>query len=295
MLGGYGKPLAIMVLTMVAPIYAGLALGIAYPKYMAYSIAAGAGGAGLCMMAMTVWKSSRFMGLRALGMTRRLPGGQDDFSYVIYRQVHELPRENGRFAYAVRDAVTDEWYLLLLDHPFGDILSQADEVVAGPWIVRIPTAYVDGVQLKTVIRKLSELPREAGGASRLAFWLKVGNEDREVEVPVVYVHSTNRTAEAIYAGKSPGGDPPSREEVAKAYADFVLVDPDFAKLRASDEAKSELLKKQEEVILSIGDDAVKYNIPRVDESPARIPWKLAAAVCVAAAAALIVARYMGWL
>lgn len=293
MLGGYGKPMAIMMAMMIVPVYAGLIAGLAFPRYMLYSIVGGVGGSILLLMLLTTWKNSRFMGLRALGLTRRLPGGEDDFSYIVFEKEYELPREGGKYVYAIRDSLTRDWYIFLMDHPFGELLHRKDEILAGSWIVPLPTSYVDGVQLKRVERQLSELQIERGLLERILRREK----DRVLDIPVIYAHSTNKTAEQIFAGKPAAGDPPPKEALVNAYADFTLIDPDYAKLTASDEGKSQLLKRQEEVILSLGKESVKYNQPKAEESPPSVNWRLLLYVLAGAAAFFLAAyagRVLGW-
>lgn len=294
MLGGYGKPFAIMMAATVLPILSSIFLLAAYPKYGLYLLAAGIGGTVFLLMLLEQYKHVRYQGKRAIALTRRLPGGLDDLVYIVHGLKFDLPREGGKYAYAVQDSVTKSWYQLFFDHPMGELSYLEDTIPVGSFFVRMPVAYVEGAQLKAVKRPLLELVQDRNLLERLT-----GQKpETEVEVPQVYVYGTSATAERVFAGQPLDSTPPTPEALKRAYESFVDVDPDYSELQAKVASYEKELEKLRNVVDSFSDRIAEYGDIELREAMPRVSRRWLLALGAGAAAlflALLLLRWLGWI
>ncbi|MCX8203514.1 MAG: hypothetical protein N3H32_04270 [Nitrososphaeria archaeon] len=266
----------------------------AYPKYGLLFLAAGFGGTVFLLMLLEQYKHSRYQGKRAIALTRRLPGGTDDLVYIVYGMKRDLPREGGKYVYAVQDSVTKSWYELFFDHPIGELSDLEDTIPVGSFFVKMPVAYVEGVQLKSVKRPIFDLVQD----KKLLSKILRKQPELEVEIPQIYVYGTNATAEKIFAGRPLDSPPSTPEELKRAYESFVEVDPDYAELQAKAASYDKELEKLRNVVDSFSDRIVEYGDIELQEGMPRLSrkWLLVLGAAAAALAlALLLLRWLGWI
>ncbi|MEN3056140.1 MAG: hypothetical protein ABC527_06095 [Candidatus Methanosuratincola petrocarbonis] len=295
MLGGYGKPLAIMMVAVMLPIYGSIFLMMMYPKYAAYVLAAGIAGVALVLMLLEQYKHAKYQGKRAIALTRRLPGGVDDLVYIVYGMKLDLPQEGGKYVCAVQDCVTKSWYQLISDHPMGDINYLEDTIPVGSFFVKMPVAYIEGAQLRVVERPLFDLVQDQKLLEKLK--LTHPQDQASVQIPQIYVYGTSATAERIFAGQPLDSPPPTPEALKNAYAAFADVDPEYSELQAKVAALKKEHEKLEEVVDSFSERIIEYgDIELVESTPHVSRWLLIlGGVALVALAAFLLARWMGWI
>lgn len=294
MLGGYAKPLVIMMAAVMLPIYISVFLVMAFPAYSVYFVGFGLGAMIFLLFALEQYKHMKYMGKRCIALTRRHPGGIDDMVYIVFGTKFDLPKEKGKYVCAIRDDVTEVWYQILSDHPMGDINYLEDTIPVGAFFVKLPVAYVEGAQLRTVKRPLFELVQDRG---ILAKMLKRKQEpETVVEVPQIYVYGTSATAEKVFAGKPLNSPPPTPEELKNAYAAFVAVDPDYSELQAKCAAYEKELEKLRAVVDSVADRIAEFgDITLVEAGPRLSKRRIVVIVAVAVVViiALVLAKMKG--
>jgi hypothetical protein len=265
MLGGYGKPMAIMISAVLVPFYAAFLFAALFaPQYLVVAVAAGLIGMVLGLMGIFFYTYTKFQGMMALGLTRRLPEGEDVFDTVVYDSVSELPRKENFYRYAVVDSEGKQW-VFLLDHPWGELSFATDEVLIGSWIAKIPICYVDGVQIGRATQYLSVFERPE------PTWLdRILRRELECEeeVPIVYLHSTNKTAEKIFA-KTYNLTAPSPDDIADAYRQYHIHDTRDVVTKAG--VLEDVVKKQEELLEMKGGLEIEYTVPQMEEE--KPDWK----------------------
>jgi hypothetical protein len=289
MLMGAGRYLALMVACVTVPLYAAIILGAIFPQHFMLCLALGFLFMMVSVMGVTTYKNSKLAGARAVGLTCRKPGGKDTFSYILYMDDPiELPPEGEFKCYALQDYLSGDRYVFLLDHPFGDLLFDADEIIAGPWIATVPTSYVDGTQKREAVIPVSVFERRRPNWFSRAV-LRRPEPATEAVVPIVYLHSTNKTAERVFAGQPLGGAPPSAEQLASAYRSFKLLDPEISAKVSLAEVRGQVIEKQDSALVEKAKMALKYDEPAPEEEGTGWKGPLIALGVISAAIAVILA------
>ncbi|MGF3498676.1 MAG: hypothetical protein ACQXXL_03510 [Candidatus Methanosuratincola sp.] len=152
----YMKPMAAFAAATVAPIYAGLILSFAFPRYAVYSVAGGLIGTVLALFTIVMWSAVHYQGWAAIGLTLQHADGLDEYCDVLYT---EAPRDLGKdppyYRYSVLAVDGTEW-LFMMDHPLEEVMPRYEKVPIGVFMPTVPTRFVTGILLQDTDVQLHE-------------------------------------------------------------------------------------------------------------------------------------------
>jgi hypothetical protein len=112
---------------------------------------------------------------------------------------------------------------------------------------------------------------------------------------MIYLHSTNKTAEKVLAGQPLNSLPPTKEQLDAAYKDFKILDPDISNKVSQAEVRGQIIEKQGILIEEKAKLALTYDEPQSEQTGT--DWKrvlkVVGGLAVAVVAVLLFYKLLG--